>query len=143
MAVEEPAQFGRVHTMNPISLLGREVTGTVDRPLGSAHPQHGFIYPVNYGYIPGAIAADREDLDAYILGVFEPVQQFTRICIAVIDRTFDEARLIVVPEGKGYSDAQIRALTEFHERFFTSVITGSLSESQQRRPFHRRERRDR
>ena len=22
----------------------------IDRPFGSKHPKHGFIYPVNYGY---------------------------------------------------------------------------------------------
>jgi len=27
-------------------------------------------------------------------------------------------KLIVVPEGQEYNDAQIRALTEFQERFF-------------------------
>ena len=51
--------------------IGHTVTVTVDRPIGSRHPDHGFINPVNYGYIRGVIAPDGEDLDAYILGVFE------------------------------------------------------------------------
>jgi inorganic pyrophosphatase len=40
----------------------------VDRPLVSRHPEHGFIYPVNYGYIPGTLTGDGEEIDTYILG---------------------------------------------------------------------------
>ena len=31
-------------------------------------------------------------------------------------------KLIIVPEKKNYSDDAIRALTEFQERFFESII---------------------
>jgi inorganic pyrophosphatase len=56
--------------------LHRTVTVKIDRPLGSKHPEHGFVYPVNYGYVPGVIAPDGEELDAYVLGVFEPLSQY-------------------------------------------------------------------
>ena len=103
--------------------LGQTVTVTVDRPMGSKHPKHGFLYPVNYGYIEGIEAPDGEDLDAYILGVFDSVEEFTGRCIAVIHRTDDDDdKLVVVPKGVAYSDEQIAALTEFQERFFKSVI---------------------
>lgn len=32
--------------------IGKIINVKIDRPLGSTHPKHGFIYPVNYGYIP-------------------------------------------------------------------------------------------
>ena len=33
-------------------MIGATVTVTVDRPLGSYHPEHkDMYYPVNYGYI--------------------------------------------------------------------------------------------
>ncbi|QTL51296.1 inorganic diphosphatase [Priestia aryabhattai] len=48
--------------------LGKEVVVKVGRPLGSRHPKYNYIYPLNYGYIPGTKAADREEIDAYILG---------------------------------------------------------------------------
>ena len=103
--------------------LGEEVEVTMDRPLGSKHPKHEFYYPFNYGYIEGVIAPDGEELDAYVLGVFEPLEKFTGICIAVIHRIDDEDdKLIVVPEGQNYSDEQILTLTEFQERFFKSEI---------------------
>lgn len=51
-------------------MLGKIVTVTVDRPLGSCHPEHpDLYYPINYGFIEGTIAADGEEEDAYILGV--------------------------------------------------------------------------
>ncbi len=91
--------------------------------MGSVHPQHGFLYPVNYGFIPGTLAEDGEELDAYILGVFEPLDLFTGRCIAVIHRLNDaDDKLVVVPEGVQYSDDQIKVLTEFQERFFLSEI---------------------
>lgn len=103
--------------------VGKRVKIRVDRPMGSSHPQHGFIYPVNYGYVPGVMAPDGEDLDAYVLGVFEPLEWFEGVCVAVIHRLDDEDdKLVLTPEGVTYSDEQIRALTEFQERFFTSVI---------------------
>ena len=103
--------------------LGKIVDVKIDRPFGSKHPKHGFIYPVNYGYIPNTISGDGEELDCYILGVFEPLDIFKGKCIAIIHRTNDnDDKLIVVPENKEYSDDAIRALTEFQERFFESEI---------------------
>ena len=107
----------------PNDFLNRVVDVKIDRPLGSRHPQHGFIYPVNYGYVPDTPAPDGDDLDAYVLSVFDPIESFTGRCIAVVHRLDDDDdKLIVVPEGKYYSDKQIQALVEFQERFFTSII---------------------
>ena len=44
--------------------LGKNVDVVFDRPLRSKYPKHGFVYEVNYGYIPDVTAADGEDLDA-------------------------------------------------------------------------------
>ena len=54
-----------------------------------------------------------------MLGVFEPVDAFTGVCIAIVHRHDDhDDKLVVVPEGVNYSDDQIMALTEFIERNF-------------------------
>ena len=106
------------------TFIGKTVDITIDRPLGSKHPEAGFIYPVNYGFLPNIPAPDGEDMDAYILGVFKPLETFTGRCIAVIQRSDDDDdKLIVAPDGKNYSDEQILALTEFQERFFESSVT--------------------
>ena len=103
--------------------LGKVVTVKMDRPLGSKHPKHGFIYPVNYGYLPNTISGDGEELDAYVLGEFAPCDEYDGEVLAIIHRINDnDDKLIVVPQGKNYTDDQIRALTEFQERFFESII---------------------
>ena len=106
------------------TFIGTTVKVTIDRPFGSRHPEAGFIYPVNYGFLHGVPSPDGEDLDAYVLGVFQPVETFTGKCIAVIQRSDDDDdKLVVVPAGRDFSDEQILALTEFQERFFESSVT--------------------
>ena len=108
---------------NAKNFIGKIVEVEMDRPLGTRHPKHGFMYCVNYGYVPGTVSGDGEELDAYLLGVFEPLQSYIGKCIAVIHRTNDDDdKLVVVPEGKNYTDEEIRVLTEFQERYFESEI---------------------
>ncbi len=103
--------------------LGKEVKIKIDRPFGSKHPKHGFIYPINYGYVPNTISGDGEELDAYLLGVFEPVNEYKGKCIAIIHRTNDnDDKLVIAPERKNYSDDAIDALTEFQEQYFEHII---------------------
>lgn len=95
----------------------------LDRPFGSKHPKHGFIYPVNYGYVPNTISGDGEELDAYLLGVFEPVEEYEGKCIAIVHRTNDnDDKLVIVPQGKNYSNDAIEALIEFQEQYFEHII---------------------
>jgi inorganic pyrophosphatase len=108
---------------NALDYLQKTVMVQVDRPLGSRHPRHGFLYLLNYGFVPGTLSPDGAELDAYVVGVFEPCTGFTGECIAVIHRTNDEDdKLVVAPLGKTYTNDQIRALTEFQERLFAVVI---------------------
>lgn len=108
---------------NSKDFLNKEVTIKIDRKLGTLHPKHGFMYMLNYGYIPNTKSPDGEELDAYLLGVYEPVETYEGKVIAIIKRTNDEDdKLIVVPKDKEYNDDQINALTEFQERFFEHII---------------------
>ena len=103
------------------TFIGKEVSVVMDRPMGSKHPKWGFIYPVNYGYIPGTVSGDGEELDAYVLGVFNPTETFTGVVKAIICRLDDnEDKLVVMPKDKDYSVEQIYALTEFQEENFKS-----------------------
>ncbi len=95
----------------------------MDRPLGTTHPKHGFIYEVNYGYIEGIKAPDGEDLDAYYLGLNEPIQSAEGVCIAIAHRRDnDDDKLIVVPEGVEMTDAEIMSAIHFQEQWFDTVI---------------------
>lgn len=108
---------------NANEYLGKIVEIKIDRSLGTRHPKHGFMYMLNYGYIPNTISGDGEELDAYLLGEFEPVNESSGKVIAIIHRTNDDDdKLIVSVDGKEYSDDAIRALTEFQERYFESII---------------------
>lgn len=103
--------------------IGNIVQVKIDRPLNSNHPKHGFAYPVNYGFVPNTISGDGEELDCYVLGIDKPIDNFEGKCIAVIHRTNDnDDKLIVVPEGKNYTDEEIRELTNFQEQYFESEI---------------------
>lgn len=115
---------------NATDFLGQIVTAHMDRLLGSRHPKQDFIYLVNYGGVPGTLAPDGHELDVYVLGEFEPVAEFTGRCIAVIHRLDDDDdKLVLAPDGKNYTDDQIRALTEFQERFFQSIILRAALET--------------
>ena len=109
--------------MDSKDFLGQMVNVKIDRPLGAKHsekyPKH--IYPLNYGYIPNTVSGDGEELDAYVLGVFEPIEEYTGKVIAIIHRTTnDDDKLIV--SNKEYTDEQIEALTEFQEQYFEHII---------------------
>ena len=98
--------------------LGKIVKVKIDRPLGSLHPKHNFLYLLNYGYIPNTVSGDGEELDAYILGEFKPLDEFTGKVIAVIERLDeDDDKLVVVGENKNYTNEQIEALVEFQEQW--------------------------
>ena len=105
-------------------MIGKTVKVLVDRPLGSYHPKHrDMYYPVNYGYIEGIMALDGEEQDAYILGVDEPVKEFTGKIIAIIHRYDDvEEKWVVAPEGKTFTLEEIRAKVNFTEQYFKSEI---------------------
>ena len=109
--------------MNTKDYLNKIIEIKIDRSLGSTHPKHKFYYPVNYGYVENTISGDGEELDAYLLGVFDPVDTFKGKVIAIIHRLNDnDDKLVVVPENVNYTNDQIKALTEFQEKYFESVI---------------------
>ena len=119
--------FGILKTMTDknyaVQFLDKIVTVKMDRPLGSKHPKYDWVYECNYGFVPNTKAPDGEETDVYILGVNEPLDTFTGLCIGVIHRTNDnDDKLIVAPEGMTFTDEEIRKMTNFQEQFFNSKI---------------------
>ena len=115
--------------MSNVEFIGKTVDIKIDRPLGSKHPKHSYIYPVNYGFVPNTISGDGEELDAYLLGVFDPVINYKGKCIAIIHRiNDDDDKLVVVPNDKEYSDEAIEALVEFQEKYFKHILVRKLEE---------------
>ena len=109
--------------MNTKEYLGKIVTVKMDRPLGSIHPKHGFVYPVNYGYIPNTVSGDGEELDAYVLGEHNPLDEFTGRVIAIIHRHDDIGeKWVVAPDTMRISADEIMQRVSFQEQFFQSEV---------------------
>ncbi|MBQ8696807.1 MAG: NUDIX domain-containing protein [Clostridia bacterium] len=102
--------------------LGKTVNIIIDRPLGSTHPNHpNLVYLVNYGYIPDIIGGDGEEQDIYLLGVDEPVKEYTAKVIGIVHRKNDiEDKLVAAPDGVIFDQAQIAEMVDFQEKFFDS-----------------------
>jgi inorganic pyrophosphatase len=114
-------------------MIGEVVKVIIDRPLRSSHPVHrDMIYPVNYGYIEGIFAFDKEEQDAYILGVHEPIKEFTGHVIAIVVRHNDnESKWVVAPIGMNFSKREISDMIWFQEQYFQSEIITSNDEFNQ------------
>lgn len=109
-------------------MLGRQVHVAVDRPVGCCHG--GTVYPINYGYIPGIIAGDGEEQDAYILGIDKPISSFDGKVVGAIRRKNDcEDKLVVAPEGMVFHQGQIAEAVEFQEQYFDTYIISLLRRS--------------
>lgn len=116
--------------------MGKIVHVVVDRPVGYHHGD--IVYPVNYGYIPGVLAGDGEEQDAYILGITEPVTEFDGQVVAAVRRQDDcEDKLVVAPVGKLYHQGEIAQAVAFQERFFTSTVDSLFRKSCGVIPFRR------
>jgi inorganic pyrophosphatase len=103
--------------------LNKIIEIEIDRTLGSRHPKWNFIYPINYGYVPNTLNDDGEEIDAYVLGVYEPVSRFKGKCIAIIHRLNDnDDKLVLIPENKDFSDEEIIKSTYFQEKYFKIKI---------------------
>ncbi|MDE5990179.1 MAG: inorganic pyrophosphatase [Clostridia bacterium] len=101
-------------------ILGKKVVVTVDRKMGTYHPEHkDILYEVNYGYVENVLAGDGEEQDAYILGIDHPVERFEGIVTAIIHRINDnEDKWVVIPVNAVVSDEEILRKTNFQEKFF-------------------------
>lgn len=105
-------------------MIGKIVTVTIDRPMGSYHPVHkSLYYPINYGYVKGIIAQDGAEQDAYVIGVDVPVKEFTGKVVAIIHRNDDvEEKWVVCPMDMTFTKEEIEEQVEFQEQFFDSII---------------------
>lgn len=105
-------------------MIGKTVTVTVDRAMGTYHPKHRDIYySINYGYVEGVMSPDGEWQDAYILGVSEPVKEFTGKVIAIVKRNDDiEDKWVVAPDNMKFTKQEIEKQIYFQEKYFDSYI---------------------
>ena len=109
------------------SYLGKTVEIEIDRPIGTPHPKHPeIIYPINYGYIPNVFGGDGEELDVYILGIDEKIEEGDRTTakiIGIVYRKNDvEDKLVAAPEGMLYTPEEIERQIHFQEQYYDSHV---------------------
>lgn len=62
-------------------------------------------------------------MDAYVLGIDEPIKEFEGIVYAIMIREDDiEDKLIVTPENTEYSNKEIEKQISFQEKYFKHKI---------------------
>ena len=109
------------------SYLGKVVSIGIDRPIGYVHHKGAktLVYPINYGYIPGVLGGDAEELDVYLVGVDTPVQEYTGRIVGIVYRADDvEDKLVMAPEGVTLTAAEMAEAVRFQEKYYhTTVVT--------------------
>ena len=107
------------------SYLGKVVNIEIDRPIGYVHKKkkYDLVYPINYGYIPGVLGGDDEELDVYLMGVDEPVTAYTCRIIGIVYRRNDvEDKLIAAPVDKRYTAEEIATAIHFQEQYYDTYV---------------------
>ena len=105
--------------------LGKEVSIEIDRPVGYVHKkgEKTLVYPINYGYIPGVLGGDGEELDVFLVGVSEPVKVYTGRIIGIVYRADDvEDKLIMAPSEKIFTAEEIAQAVYFQEKYYDTTI---------------------
>ena len=105
-------------------IIGKNVKGTIDRPLGTSHPRHKeMIYPINYGYVDGLFAGDGAEQDVYVFGTDKPLKTFEGKIIGVYHRLNDvEDKWIVALDDTHYTDQEILDAISFQEQYFMGEL---------------------
>ncbi len=114
------------------SYLGKMVDIKIDRPIGYVHKKekHTLTYPINYGYIPGVLGGDGEELDVYLLGVDKPVSEYRVKVIGIAHRENDvEDKLIATPDGMIFDQSQIAEAIHFQEQYYKTYIEAVYQKS--------------
>ncbi len=107
------------------SYLGKQIEGEIDRPIGYLHVKGDkqLRYPVNYGYIPGVLGGDGEELDVYFLGEQQPLQAFSVKVIEFVHRADDvEDKLVACPLDHDYDVSEICREIYFQEKFYETTV---------------------
>ena len=105
--------------------LGKVVVIEIDRPIGYVHhkKEYSLTYPINYGYIPGVLGGDGEELDVYLLGVDRAVSRYEGRIIGIVHRENDvEDKLIMAPLGCYYTAEEIASAIHFQEQYYRTYV---------------------
>lgn len=107
------------------SYLGKMVDIKIDRPIGYVHKKENYslIYPINYGYMPGVLGGDGEELDVYLLGVHKTVTEYSAKIIGIAHRENDvEDKLVAAPFDFNFTKEEIERAIHFQEKYYKTTV---------------------
>lgn len=107
------------------SYLGKTVRIEIDRPIGYEHRKEKYtlLYPINYGYIPGVLGGDGEELDVYLVGVTTAVESYTGRIVGIVHREDDvEDKLVMAPANMLPTREEMEAAVHFQEQYYISHV---------------------
>lgn len=123
-------------TGNRNSLLGRDVSVTVDRQQGSRNVgRKGISFCVRMGFFTAEKDLPRQQRHMiYIMGAENVCEEFTGKILSVIKRPkTGQIILVTAPEGKLFCEQQIRECLGFYERqhnsdfeFYLTIVCGMI-----------------
>lgn len=103
--------------------VGSYVKVDIDRKIGQKHPEQDMIYPINYGYIPGTVSGDNEEIDVYILDENKPIDNCFGFIVAGVHRDDDiEEKLIGLTKYGKIGADEIAKKIEFQEQYYKSSV---------------------
>ncbi len=114
------------------SYLGKTEDIKIDRPIGYVHKKENYslTYPINYGYIPGVLGGDGEELDVYLLGVNVPVTEYKAQIIGIAHREDDvEDKLIAAPTDRAIYQNEIAETIHFQEQYYKTTVEAIYEKS--------------
>ena len=80
----------------------------IDRPKGSTHPKHDFIYEVDYGYLENTASMDGSGIDVW-MGTLGEKRCDAIICTIDLLKKDSEVKLLI-----GYSEEEKNSVMKFH-----------------------------
>ena len=81
--------------------LGKTVSIEIDRPIGYVHRkgEKTLVYPINYGFIPGVLGGDGEELDVFLV----------------------EDKLVMAPAEGSFTAEEIARTVYFQEKYYDTT----------------------
>ena len=107
------------------SYLGKRVEIGIDRPIGYLHRkgEKTLLYPINYGFLPGIIGGDGEELDVYVLGADRPLESTVGKIVGIVYREDDiEDKLIASIDNTYRTAEEMARAIEFQEKYYISRV---------------------
>lgn len=121
---EEDAPFQTMDYLLQNDVIGKTVTVVIDHPYGSFHPHRSDVqFALNYGYVLDGISGDGDIQNAYVYGIYEPLEEFTGVVVGIIYHKDDyQSRWVVASPLEKVEKEDIIQSVGFEEQYYDTMI---------------------